>query len=384
MPWTEVSIMSAREEFVRLATQEGANKSELCRRFGISRPTGQKWIERWEAGEALGDRSRRPHRSPERTRAGIEHEVVQLRREHPAWGARKLHNVLAGRGVAVPCVSSVHAILQRHGLIEMQESDKHRAFVRFEHAQPNDLWQMDFKGHVGLGNGGRCHPLTVLDDHSRFSLCLQALPDEQGGPVQAKLRNTFRRYGLPQRMLMDNGPPWGYGSEQPYTALCVWLMRLGIRVMHSRPYHPQTLGKDERFHRSLKAEVLRGRCFADLPEAQARFDGWRETYNLERPHQALDMHPPASRYRISPRPYPEILPEVHYAAGFEIRRVQQQGWISFRGTHYRVSKAFYGQSVALRPNAQRDGLFDVLFMHQCIAQIDLHDHQPVNHVPEHL
>ena len=374
MPWTEVSIMSAREEFVRLAMQEGANKSELCRRFGVSRPTGQKWIERWGAGEALVDRSRRPHQSPERTGAAIEQQVVQLRREHPAWGARKLHNVLVARGVGVPCVSSVHAILQRHGLIEVQESDKHRAFVRFEHAQPNDLWQMDFKGHVGMSGGGRCHPLTVLDDHSRFSLCLQALPDEQGQRVQAKLCETFRRYGLPRRMLMDNGSPWGYGAEQPYTTLCVWLMRLGIRVVHSRPYHPQTLGKDERFHRSFKAEVLRGRALVNLPDAQARFDWWREIYNLVRPHQALQMQPPVSRYRISPRPYPQILPEAHYDCGLEVRRVQQQGWISFRGVQYRLPKAFYGQRVALRPNARRDGSFDVLFFQQCIAQIDLRDH----------
>lgn len=387
MPWTEVSIMSAREEFVRLATQAGANKSELCRRFGISRPTGDKWIERWHEGQAMADHSRRPHHSPGRSAAALEQQVVQLRERHPAWGARKLHSVLARRGLAVPCVSTVHAILQRHGLIEAQESAKHRAFVRFEHPRPNDLWQMDFKGHVGLSTGGRCHPLTVLDDHSRFSLCLQALPDEQGSGVQASLRSTFRRYGLPRRMVMDNGAPWGNSPDHPYTPLGVWLMRLGIRVGHSRPYHPQTLGKDERFHRSLKAEVLGRRCFADLRQAQDGFDGWRALYNFERPHESLDMQVPATRYQISATAFPETLPVAHYEHGVQVRRVQQHGWISFGGHHYRVPKAFYGQSLGLQPNAKRDGVVDVMFFHQCIAHINLHDHlveQPVNHVPEHL
>jgi transposase InsO family protein len=387
MPWTEVSIMCAREEFVRLATQSGANKSELCRRFGISRPTGDKWIERWQEGQAMADRSRRPHHCPGRSTTALEHSVVQLREAHPAWGARKLHSVLMRRGVAVPCVSTVHAILQRHGLIEAQESAKHRAFVRFEHPRPNDLWQMDFKGHVGLSAGGRCHPLTVLDDHSRFSLCLQALPDERGSGVQASLRSTFRHYGLPRRMVMDNGAPWGNSPDHPYTPLGVWLMRLGIRVGHSRPYHPQTLGKDERFHRSLKAEVLGRRCFADLSQAQAGFDGWRALYNFERPHESLNMQVPAARYQISATTFPETLPVAHYEHGVHVRRVQQHGWISFGGHHYRVPKAFYGQSLGLRPNATRDGVVDVMFFQQCIAHINLLDHQveqPVNHVPEHL
>jgi transposase InsO family protein len=387
MPWREVSIMSEREEFVRLANQSAANKSELCRRFGISRPTGEKWLKRARAGEGFTDRSRRPHNSPKRTGAAVESPIVQLRREQPAWGARALHSVLTTQGLSLPSVSTVHAILKRHGLIETQESRKRQAFLRFEHPQPNDLWQMDFKGHFALSAGGRCHPLTVLDDHSRYSVCLQALPNEQGISVQRVLREVFRRYGLPWRMLMDNGAPWGDSPDHPYTPLGVWLMRLGIRISHSRPYHPQTMGKDERFHRTLQTELIKRNRFSDLSQAQTSFNRWRELYNLKRPHQALDMHPPATRYQVSPRAFPEKLPAPQYAQGLALRSVQQQGKLSYRGHEYRIAKAFRGQRVALRPNSERDGLIDVVFCHQCIAQIDLRSHKvskPVNHVPEHL
>ena len=212
MPWKEVSIMSAREEFVRLAAQPGANKSELCRRFEISRPTGNKWIERFQMqGKAgLAEHSRRPKRTPARTTADIEGAIVALRKAHPAWGARTLMARLQALGHKdLPAaVSTIHAILQRHALIDPHESDKHKAFKRFEREAPNELWQMDFKGHVALSAGGRCHPLTVLDDHSRFSVCLKALGNEQSASVQSALSEAFRCYGLPLRIITDNGPPW--------------------------------------------------------------------------------------------------------------------------------------------------------------------------------
>src|SRR5262249_9640533 len=159
---------------------------------------------------------------------------------------------------------------------------------------------------------GRCHPLTVLDDHSRFALGLEACANEQGVTVQERLTTIFRRYGLPRRMTMDNGSPWGNDSTHPHTPLTVSLMRLGIGVGHSRPYHPQTQGKDERFHRTLKVEVLHGRTFRDLPHCQAAFDEWRTVYNVQRPHEALAMATPGSRYAISARPFPASLPAVEY------------------------------------------------------------------------
>ena len=372
MPWREVSIMSQREEFVRLARQPGANKSELCRRFKVSRPTGDKWIARAMRGEGLEDRSRRPKCSPRRSPPSVERPIVGLRQEQPAWGARTLRGMLTSQGLSMPCVSTVHAILKRNGLIDPAESAKHQAFVRFEHPQPNDLWQMDFKGHFPMRCGERCHPLTVLDDHSRYNLCLQGLDNERGSSVQACLTATFRRYGLPWCMLMDNGAPWGNSLAYPYTPLTVWLMRLDIVVSHSRPYHPQTMGKDERFHRTLNVELISRHSFMDLRHVQALFDLWRELYNVRRPHQALDMQPPATRYRMSTRAFPERLPEPDYPQGVETRIVQQQGKLSYRGHDYQVPKAFRGQRVALHPNHEQDGIIDVFFFRQRIAQLNLH------------
>jgi transposase InsO family protein len=388
MPWSEVSIMGLRLEFVRLAGQEGANLSALCRRFGISRPTGYKWLRRARVEPAeLGERSRRPRHSPSRTDAAVEAEVVALRDAHPCWGGRKLARRLRDRGgAAVPSPSTITTILRRHGRLEPGESAKHTAFVRFEHAAPNALWQMDFKGHFACG-GGRCHPLTVLDDHARFALCLAACADQRGATVRTRLVATFERYGLPARIVVDNGSPWGDGPGSPYTPLTVWLLRLGIGVGHSRPYHPQTLGKDERFHRTLKAEVVQGRAFADLAQCQAAFDRWRDLYNLERPHAALDLAVPASRYQPSPRPYPPQLPPLTYGPDDQVRRVQQGGWISFRGRAVRLPRGFAGQPVALRPTT-RDGVWQVVFATQQIAELDLRAStgqvQPVNHVPEHV
>jgi transposase InsO family protein len=370
MPWQEVSTVSLRKEFVMLASIEGANRAELCRRFGISRKTGYKWLERAGAGCEPAEATRRPAHSPWRSTAAMERLIVALRDEHPAWGARKLRRRLEDLGHrGLPAPSTVQAILKRHGRIDAQRSPAHQPWQRFEHPQPNALWQMDFKGHFAL-QSGRCHPLTVLDDHSRFALCLHACADERGQTVQAQLERVFRRYGLPARIGVDNGSPWGDTFDSPYTPLVAWLIRLGVGVSHSRPYHPQTLGKDERFHRTLKAEVL-DRTYGDLPAAQCGFDRWRLVYNCERPHEALGMQVPASRYQASPRAMPAGLPAIEYASGEIVRRVQQQGLLSYRGRQLRVSKAFTGMPVALRPRQDADGQFEVFFCHQKIAQFEL-------------
>lgn len=256
MPWRECSKMEARREFVSLAEVEGANVSLLCKRFGISRKTGYKWLRRsqTEAGESLADRSRRPRHTPGRTLEKMEVAVLGVRDEHPAWGGRKIRRRLQDCGErGVPAASTIGEILRRQGRLDESEAAQHRPFQRFEHAQPNDLWQMDFKGYFGLGDGTNCHPLTVLDDHSRYALGLRACDNERRETVESELREVFRCYGLPLLMLMDNGPPWGSGDwSNRYTGLVVWLLRLGVRVTHGRPYHPQTQGKDERFHRTLK------------------------------------------------------------------------------------------------------------------------------------
>ena len=371
MPWMESSTMSLRAEFVTLAQSKDVNVRQLCRRFGISAKTGYKWLSRFKAAGAvaLADRSRRPHHSPSRTRQQLQEQVCQVRQQHPAWGGRKIHaRLLALGNRAVPAASTISDILRRHGLLRAEESVKHTAFRRFEHEHPNDLWQMDFMGHFPLDHG-RCHTLTVLDDCSRFCLGVRACGDEKRATVQEQLIALFRRYGLPRRILSDNGSPWGCDSEHRYTVLAAWLIRLGIGISHGRPCHPQTQGKDERFHRTLRAEAIGGRHFADLLEVQRCFDPWRDIYNLQRPHEALGMNTPASRYVPSPRIYPDQLPPVEYASGDQLRSINKDGYFNFKGVCYKISEAFAGNRVALRPTAE-DGILNVFYCHQNVARID--------------
>ena len=373
MPWQEVSIMSLRQEFVVLASQATVNMRALCRRFGISPKTGYKWVRRFAEAGALGllGRSRCPQHSPQRTDAAMEAQVVAVRDAHPAWGGRKIRARLQHLGHRdLPSPSTITEILRRQGRLNPAEARKHRPWQRFEHEAPNRLWQMDFKGHFALTHGGRCHPLTVLDDHSRYAVCLQACADQQAPTVQGAMTATFRRYGLPASMLMDNGSPWGDDRDNPYTRLTVWLLRLGIQVRHSRPYHPQTQGKDERFHRTLAVEVLRGRPLRDIGHCQQAFDTWRLLYNGERPHESLQLATPASRYTPSPREFPEQLPALEYGPGDHVRKVQAKGEIFYQGRAFRIGKAFHGYPVALRATGE-DGVLAVYFGYHRISQVHL-------------
>lgn len=355
MPWKEVSLMSQRIEFLRLACLEGANISRLAERFGISRKTAYKWLRCHERGEPLANKSRRPKSSPGRTASDTEALVLLARETHPAWGGRKirawLHNRQGYPLAELPAASTITEILRRNGRLDGPRAGQPRDWQRFENPAPNGLWQMDFKGHVGMACGRRCHPLTVLDDHSRYAVGLVACTDETLETVQTTLTRIFTRYGLPARMLMDNGSPWGDEGGQPHTRLTVWLMRQGIRVTHGRPYHPQTQGKDERFHRTLKAEVLSRVTLIDTDDAQRRFDDWRAEYNHERPHEALGLKPPVSRYRPSPRDFVADPPPPEYPAGTQVRKVCRNGRFSWRGREWRFSKAFAAMPVGLRRDA---------------------------------
>jgi transposase InsO family protein len=372
MPFQGVSVVEQRKLFVASARSEGANIRGLCRAYGISPTTGYKWLGRVEASDAAGfdARSRRPHRSPRRTPAEVELAVLEIRQAHPCWGGRKIHHVLRRRGVApLPHPNTITDILHRHGLIEAQESAKRRPFQRFERAVPNELWQMDFKGHFALGSA-RCHPLTVVDDHSRFAVALVACLDQRRDTVQPALIAAFRDYGLPEGILIDNGPPWGKDFEHRHTKLTAWLMQLGIAPYHGRPYHPQTRGKNERFNGTLQLEVIARESFRDLPQVQSRFDAWRQVYNHERPHQAIGDVPPASRFCKAPRDFPQTLPPITYAPDCLIRRVQKDGRISFMNRALFISNAFAGHPIGLRPT-ERDGVFDVLFCAFTVAKLDL-------------
>ena len=362
-----VEQMAFREELMRLGQQPGANIRELCRRFNVSAKTYYKWRQRYQkdGSEGLNNQSRKPHHSPRKSSAEIEQGVLELRHRYPYWGARKLEGLSHG-----PPRSTIQDILKRNGCIDEVESRKHRPWQRFAHEEPNLLWQMDFKGWPKKETGYRCEPLSIVDDHSRYAVCLEACPDQQTDTVRVCLTKVFRKYGLPERMLMDNGSPWGYDQQSRHTPLTTWLMRLGIRVSHTRPYHPQTQGKVERFHRTLEWELLSRNQFPDRKTLQGALDRWRELYNQLRPHESLDMQAPASRYRISPREFPETIPSPEYESNDQVRSVDSRGNISFQGRRIFISKGFRGCSIALR-HTPGDGIFDVFFFRQKVAEINL-------------
>jgi transposase InsO family protein len=371
MSWKEATLMSQRKEFVSLACAAGANISLLCRRFGISRKTGYKWITRCaqDGGEDWSaDRSRRPHVAPARVALEVEETIVAIRKEFPFMGARKICRFLLRQGLAAPAPSTVTAVLRRRGLLAPEESKKRGPMQRFEHDGPNQLWQMDFKGPVATATT-RCHPLAVVDDHSRYALGIAPCADQITGTVQAVLVAVFRRYGLPGRILCDNGTPWG-SAESRYTHLGAWLIRLGVAVVHGRPYHPQTQGKTERFNRTLGLEAIAGRVVACPADWGPIFERYRHWYNHERPHEALDLEPPASRYRPSAVEYPEVLPAIEYQEGDIVRRVGPAGYISYQSARYQIGRAFSGHPVALRPS-DRDGVMRVYFCHAHVATINL-------------
>lgn len=371
MPWQARSIVSQREEFVALASMPGANVSRLCERFRISRETGHLWIRRFAEGgrSALSDRSRRPTRSPDRTTDRIERMVVSMRDRHPAWGGRKIKARLEQLGHSgIPAASTITAILHRHGRITPEASEAAMPWTRFEHERPNDLWQMDFKGPVPTSRGV-CHALTVLDDHSRFAIGLRACRDQRSPTVRDELTSLFQIYGLPWRMLADNGPPWSGDVGEHWTALKVWLLKLGVVMIHGRPYHPQTQGKDERFHRTLKGELLRRVDFKDIRHAQTLMDPWRDVYNLERPHEAIGLQPPATRYQPSVRAMPSHPPRMEPSPGQEPRVVKEGGHVRFAGQRWYLGKAWDQETVGLCQSGE-PGVIDVRFGPYLIAQLD--------------
>jgi transposase InsO family protein len=391
MPWQEQHTMDLRQEFIALAQQEGVNRRELCRRFGISPKTGYKWLARAAAGggrgsgdiaaleTALRDRSRRPHHAPGQSSPAVEAAVVGTRLRFPAWGGRKLRAWLGRHGVEqgfwdpaipLPSASTITAILRRHHLLEPADSLARRRVQRFEHAAPNDLWQMDFKGHLPLGCG-RVHPLCVVDDYSRFALGIYACADERWSTLPPLLTDILRSYGLPWAMLTDNGAPWAApGHRRAYTRVELWLLRLDIELWHGRPHHPQTQGKVERFNGTLGAEILRPWQYPDLASCQRAFDDWRQIYNLQRPHEALDDGVPADRYQLSPRPFPAQLPPLLYPERSQLRRVNGSGQIVYRNHYHFIGEALIGERVGLL-ETQQDGLLGVYWGHHEVSTIDV-------------
>jgi transposase InsO family protein len=359
-----MQVREQRVEFVVRALRGSEPLSRLCVEFGISRPTGYCWLQRYREGgvAAIEERSRRPHESPTRTGAELETEVVVLRKKYPDWGARKLAVLLGRQGIGLPS-STIHRVLLRHGLV--RDQDRHApATIRFERDHPNELWQMDFKGPKKWPKSSTA--LSVIDDHSRYVVALEATARPEGRLVQRHLIRAFEQCGLPEAMLMDHGIPWWQAqSFAGATYLSLWLMRQGIELLFSGIRHPQTQGKVERFHGSMERALdCRGVPAADH---QLWLDEFRREHNHIRPHEALGMQTPASRWQPSPRPYNPNLPAWEYPEGAWTLKIDNHGTIDIREQPYRISKALIGERVRILPVEQR---FLVYYCNTLIREID--------------
>ncbi len=365
MAWKTMNVHEQRVRFVMAASQGTRTFSSLCAEFGISRPTGYLWLRRYkEQGlSGIAEHSRRPHCSPRRMAPGLEQAVVQMRLHYPDWGARKLRVVLSREGVELPR-NTIHRILLRHDLIR-DANQRSSTPQRFERKQPNQLWQMDFKGPKGWPQP--VGPLSVLDDHSRYLIALAANGNTQGEPVQRQLEEAFQRCGVPEEMLMDHGSPWwGHLSPLGHTRLSLWLMRQGIRLHWSRIRHPQTQGKVERFHGSLQRALER----RGVPQQslQAWLDKYRWEHNHVRPHEALNMKTPASVWSPSQRRYDPHPPRWEYPLGAKVLKVSAEGQVKIRGHKWKVSKALSGEWVQL---VAMEGRYLVFYCSTLIREIDL-------------
>lgn len=372
MPWKEETVEDQRRTFVRRANEAGCNFSALCREYQITRRTGYKWLERYRSGEALSNQSKAPLHRPHKTSLEVEELILSVRSKHPTWGARKILRYLSDKGnEGLPAPSTATSILKRNGFISPEESARHTAFRRFVRDAPNELWQMDFKGHFAMMNGSRCHPLTMKDDHSRNLLCLDAYDNERWEGVKGSLNRVFLDNGLPDAILCDNGAPWG-DNHGGYTPFELWMMQMDVLPIHGRPFHSQTQGKEERFHRTLNEDLLKRIPIRDLAHAQQLFDSYRLEFNTERPHSALNLDVPAKHYRKSPRKMPDVLKEPEYDLGKTLRKVNCKGYISIQNHRYYLSETFIGRYMELLP---LDGnTIAVCYGNFIIAKIDLDEY----------
>jgi transposase InsO family protein len=369
MPWKMESVMEQRVGFLIEARQQKESMSGLCRRYEVSRKTGYKWLKRYTiAGtiEALKDQPRRPLRSPSRTSREREQRVLAVRDEK-GWGADKISYVVAKEGIEIPAIT-VHRILQRNGRIN-HEKPARLASKRFARASCNELAQMDFKGEYGLRGSGKCYPLTLLDDCSRYLLGLWPLPSTAAAGVHQVLQAHFRKVGVPLEMLMDHGPTWYSNNNQHgLTWLSIWFIKQGITLRYSGVHHPQTQGKVERLHETLEQRTQhRG-----VPETMREWLTWapyfQQEYNCERPHEALGMKTPTELYtNDNLRPYQEHPPEWEYSGG-EVRRLDQRGGFCKYGYWYFVCEALAEERVRLD---EFDGQLTVTFRHLTIREINL-------------
>jgi transposase InsO family protein len=374
MPWRECSVTEERLRFVARLL-EGESMSEVCRDFGISRKTGYKIFNRYrEDGlDALCDRSRRPVRYANQLPNQVERLIVDLKRDKPHWGARKIRELLVRKlagDVRLPAKSTVHAVLDRHGLVKRARERRNRAngTPLSAGAAPNALWCADFKGEFKLGNGCYCYPLTVSDHASRYLLLCEAFESTREAPVIAAFQRLFRDRGLPVAIRSDNGLPFASPNGlYNLSRLSVWWLRLGIAIERIKPGHPQQNGRHERMHLTLKKEATRPPGLNSLQQ-QARFDAFLREFNSERPHEALAMKRPAELYTASPRRY-EGLPELEYPWHDRDILVTACGRICLHRKKINMSIVLAGQKLGIKE--VDDGIWLVSFMHYDLGYIDL-------------
>lgn len=374
MPWKASSVMEERLRFVARLL-EGEEMSGLCREFGISRKTGYKIFERYQEHglEALSDRSRRPVRYANQLPGQIESLIVSLKRDKPHWGARKLRELLIRRlagDVRVPAISTIHAVLDRHGLVKRMNKRRQRANGTPLSAglAPNDLWCADYKGEFQLGNKAYCYPLTVTDHASRYLLLCEALESTREELAFTAFERLFKERGLPGAIRSDNGVPFASPNALfNLSKLSVWWLRLGIEIERIKPGKPQQNGRHERMHLTLKKEATRPPSLNSLQQ-QARFDDFVQEFNTERPHQAIDMKCPAELYTPSPRPY-QGLPELAYPFHDRDVIVTACGRLCLHRKKVNISTVLAGQKLGIKE--VDEGIWLVSFMHYDLGYIDL-------------
>lgn len=372
MPWKEQRLETMREEFVKRVLACEKSKSELCREYGISRPTGDKWISRYLSGEDLKNFSRAPKSLPHKTDPETESEIVAYRKQYPAIGAVKMRRIMENNGYTdLPSARTFNAIFRRNGLITKEASEESTPYRQFEKSCPNEMWQADFKGHFAMGNGIRCHPLNIIDDCSRMNLCCEPLLSETFAEVKLCIERVFCEYGMPFSFLCDNGNPWGTSQSTGFTGFEVWLMELGILTLHGRFLHPQTQGKEERFNGSFTRECLKYHNIKDQSDAASIFAEYRNFYNNVRPHIALELNVPASRYKPSQRKYPSKIQEWEYSDDMKVHTVKSTGYLTIHGQGYFLSEAFGNKRVAFRESSKGSHLVNLYFRQFRIGQIDI-------------
>ena len=374
MSWNaEKSLEEVRSEFLDRWAEGKASVCALCREYGISSKTAYKWRKRREAGGSLQDGSRRPKSSPNATSAALVSEVLALRSAHPTLGGKKISLMLKRRGLeGVPAGSTVTDILRRHGLLNERAVSEATHLRRFSKADPNEMWQVDFKGHFGLASGERCHPLNVVDDCSRYAIMSVPLLSETFEAVRQPFVRAFREYGLPETILCDNGNPWGVPQRSGITAFEAWAMELGVLVIHGRPLHPQTQGKEESFNKSWKRECLeRLGPLPDLLDVVTETELFRSFYNDERPHFGIGGKVPSDIYRRSPRAYPEKIEEWAYPDTMHVRLVGCNGHISWHDTPVFVGEGLRGKRIAMVESDSHPGCANLIFRDFRIGRLNL-------------